>query len=362
MKISIGTNIQRGPWGGGNQFAINLHQYLEKRGIQVCFDLKDPAIDLILLTEPRTQLRVSAFGSHEILRYLLLKNPNALVVHRVNECDERKVTHNINPFVLSANRTADYTVFVSNWLKNLYVQLQFNRSNCVILNGANTETFHEKGYQPWDGKGTLKLVTHHWGGNWLKGFDIYQQLDQLMKTLKYKDLIGFTYIGQLPKGFRFSHATYKPPLFGEMLADSLRQNHVYLTASRNEPGSNHQNEGACCGLPLLYIQSGSLPEYCEGFGIPFQPDNFEKKLDEMIDTYEEILPRMADFPHTAHRMCTEYELLFQELLDRRLEIISKRTFPNQPLIVIRAFLPKLPTAGLIRKTKKVFERWTGLKN
>ena len=29
MKISIGTNIKDGPWGGGNLFAINLKNYLE---------------------------------------------------------------------------------------------------------------------------------------------------------------------------------------------------------------------------------------------------------------------------------------------------------------------------------------------
>ena len=28
MKISIGTNIKDGPWGGGNLFAINLKNYL----------------------------------------------------------------------------------------------------------------------------------------------------------------------------------------------------------------------------------------------------------------------------------------------------------------------------------------------
>ena len=30
MKISIGTNIKQGPWGGGNLFAINLINYLKK--------------------------------------------------------------------------------------------------------------------------------------------------------------------------------------------------------------------------------------------------------------------------------------------------------------------------------------------
>ena len=29
MKISIGTNIKDGPWGGGNLFAINLKLYLD---------------------------------------------------------------------------------------------------------------------------------------------------------------------------------------------------------------------------------------------------------------------------------------------------------------------------------------------
>ena len=29
MKISIGTKIKDGPWGGGNLFAINLKNYLE---------------------------------------------------------------------------------------------------------------------------------------------------------------------------------------------------------------------------------------------------------------------------------------------------------------------------------------------
>ena len=28
LKISIGTNIKEGPWGGGNLFAINLKNYL----------------------------------------------------------------------------------------------------------------------------------------------------------------------------------------------------------------------------------------------------------------------------------------------------------------------------------------------
>ncbi len=41
-KISIGSNIIKGPWGGGNQFAISLSGYLRKKDWKVIslFSLK----------------------------------------------------------------------------------------------------------------------------------------------------------------------------------------------------------------------------------------------------------------------------------------------------------------------------------
>ena len=53
LKVSIGTNIQDGPWGGGNLFAVNLSRYLKNKGHEVIYDLDDRDIDIILLTEPR---------------------------------------------------------------------------------------------------------------------------------------------------------------------------------------------------------------------------------------------------------------------------------------------------------------------
>ena len=50
MKVSIGTNIKDGPWGGGNLFAINLSNFLRSKGIEVIYDLEDDDIDIILIT------------------------------------------------------------------------------------------------------------------------------------------------------------------------------------------------------------------------------------------------------------------------------------------------------------------------
>ena len=121
MKISIGTKIKDGPWGGGNLFAINLKNYLKKNGHLVVHDLNDDDIDIILITEPRRTSESSAYSDLEVKNYLKFRNYNSIVVHRINECDERKKTNYVNKYLINANKTADATVFVSNWLKNLYL-------------------------------------------------------------------------------------------------------------------------------------------------------------------------------------------------------------------------------------------------
>ena len=83
-----------------------------------------------------------------ILRYLLFKNPNAIVIHRINECDERKNTKLLNFRLRLTNYVTDHTVFVGTWLKKL--NLVYKRKNfmsTVILNGSDKKTFHSKGYK-----------------------------------------------------------------------------------------------------------------------------------------------------------------------------------------------------------------------
>ena len=93
MKVSIGTNIKEGPWGGGNLFAVNLKKYLEGKGHTVINNLADDDIDLILITEPRKTSESSAYTHVDVLDYLSYVNRETLVVHRFNECDAVSYTH-----------------------------------------------------------------------------------------------------------------------------------------------------------------------------------------------------------------------------------------------------------------------------
>jgi hypothetical protein len=335
MKIAIGYRLHDGPWGGGNRFVSALKSALEARGDTVVHSLDDRDIDIILLMDPRSRLPDFTFGAGAILRYLAFRNPDAVVIHRVNECDERKNTRLMNGRLARANYCADHTVFVGSWMLGLPVwQRTPPIRPAVILNGADTSVFNPQGFSPWRHEGPLRLVTHHWGGNWMKGFDIYQRLDVMLAEPKWKGRLHFTYIGNVPKGFQFINAAHVQALDGTELANEIRSHHGYLTASINEPGGNHQNEGALCGLPMLYRRSGCLPEYCDGFGVSFDERDFEGALEEYLDRYDEFVGKMPGYPHTADRACREYVSLFDEILSQREETVAaRRIWRNLPLML-----------------------------
>lgn len=339
FKVAIGMKIQEGPWGGGNQFGKTLSSYLEKRGCRILYDLSDSDIDIILLTEPRKTLKSSAFNDKDILKYLSFKNSNAIVIHRINECDERKGTKNVNNRLIEANYVADYTIFISSWLRTLFMKCGIeNKPNSVILNGADAIIFNREGASIRSEGEKLKLVTHHWGANYLKGFDIYTKLDTLLNDSIYSNKFEFTYIGNKPDNIKFRNTKHISPRHGKNLASELKKNHVYLTASQNEPAGMHHIEGSLCGLPLLYRKSGALPEYCDGFGISFTSENFSEKLHEMTEKYDCIIKKMLQYPYTAERMCKNYYNLFVKLLVQRGEILNNRKWTKKPIWLLKTLL------------------------
>ena len=339
MKVAIGYHIQSGPWGGGNAFARSLSDALVARGDQVVCTLDDPDIDLILLTDPRGRSPQISFHAGTILRYLLTTNANAVVVHRINECDERKGTRNMNRLLRRANYVADHTVFIATWLKDLDVWCG-ESSSSMILNGADTNTFNDTCYRPWGGDEPLRLVTHHWGGNKLKGADVYEALDCMLNEPEWRGRLEFTYVGNIPAGVTLRNTRHVAPLNGMPLAREISSHHVYLTASVNEPAGMHHIEGALCGLPLLYRASGALPEYCSGYGIGFDDvDGFKNVLERMMSEYSRYRGAMPSYKNTARRMCQGYLSLFDELVAKRTTIVTRRQLWRDPWLLLRNQIP-----------------------
>ena len=321
MKVSIGAYIKEGPWGGGNLFFENLRNYLTSRGHRVINHLLDDDIDVILLTDPRQQSESSSFTDKEIIKYKNVINENVRVVHRINECDERKQTKGLNEFLVAANKCSDATVFVSQWIKDLYLDQGFCVSNpYVIMSGSNEKIFNKTNSSTYNEDTKMSIVTHHWSGNWNKGFDIYEKFDLLLGSNEYSEQFEFKYIGNLPDNFYFKNTQVVKPLSGLKLATELKKSHVYLTGSLNEPSGNHHIEGALCGLPILFVASGALPEYCNDFGVSFTKDNFPEKLIEIKNSYDTLKRNLNNYPFKAEIMCSEYEKLFTEIINERIEL------------------------------------------
>ena len=359
MKVCINIKFREGPSGGGMRFSYNLKNYLTKNNISVVNTLADNDINIILNVSPYPFIfLVSSFSFIDAYAYKC-RHPNTIIIQRINECDERKNTKFMNALLIKASHYADYQVYVSGWLKQNLIRSGMDPTlpSSVIFSGGDQHIFNNNNLKRWNGQGPLKIVTHHWSSNYEKGHDIYQQLDRILDDPAYRDKYQFSFIGNVPSNLTYRNTTIIPPLNGQQLADKLKEHHVYLSASRNEPGGMHIIEGGLCGLPLLYIRSGSLPEYSQGFGIEFTPKNFFNKLAEMYHTYEERTRVLPIYPHSADKMATQYWQLMQNLhnnsTDHPLKTGGQYMWNIHGLLILYSFL-YIKSKILMRIMKKCF--------
>ena len=90
-----------------------------------------------------------------------------------------------------------------------------------------------------------------------------------------------------------------PPLASSELAELLRTQDVFVTATENDAYSNALVEALCCGLPAIYLKSGGSAEAVKDAGFGFTEwDEVPALLDRLRDEYEErqaciALPSLA---------------------------------------------------------------------
>lgn len=303
MKVFFNRKIIDGPWGGGNLFVSAMTDYFRKIGYTVCFDFEDD-IDIIFMVDPRDVDRVEGYSVDDIIEYGSAF-PNTEIIHRINECDQRKGTDFMDSLLMEANRIADHTIFISRWLADYFVEKGFDREYDVVYNGCNLSHFYPKTLCDRKEDSPIKLVTHHWSDNWMKGFDLYNALDKLGR-----DDIEFTYVGRYNSDYQPKNTRIVSPLNGEHLGKELRKHDVYVTASRFEPCGMHHIEGSASGLPVLYHRDGGgINELCKNHGIEFYDmDSFLEGLYEIMANYDNYVQKIDYRYLSSDRMCKEYIL------------------------------------------------------
>lgn len=311
-RVAFNTRPLPGPYGGANQWVTQLTRYLEHCGYEVRYDLRKP-VECLMLTHQGTSGRL-LFSAAEIRAYRST-HPRVRVIQRINDNDRRKGTAEMNQLLAETNAVTDHTVFVSEWLRGHHAGLWFDgkKPSSVILNGADPAAFHPIGGSVYDGRGPLRLVTHHWSDNWNKGFKVYEQIDAMIANGRLPNT-ALRIIGRWPAEIRWRAAETFGPHSGAPLARLLRECHVLVSASLWEPGAMHPVEGIQCGLPLLYHEdSGGTVELGQKFGISFRED-IVGAIEQIRQRYQELRTRAVSEPPSGDLMCLEYRRLIQRCI------------------------------------------------
>ena len=76
----------------------------------------------------------------------------------------------------------------------------------------------------------------------------------------------------------------------------------------------------------MYRDSGCLPEYCNGYGVSFNENNFEDKLFDLKKNYNLFANKMNTYPYNDIKTNNAYIELFHELISQKHKLIKKETF------------------------------------
>ena len=299
MKVMISRKPKDGPWGGGNLFIKGLEKCLKTRGHQVFYEFTQD-LDFIFMIDPRP----SDYGVsvNEILQYKHFF-PKTQIVHRINECDKRKGTNNLDPILLQCTDHVDHVVFISEWLQQYFIEKGLKRKDTsVIYNGCNTDHFNfDKRVESID---KVHLVTHHWSDNIMKGYDFYKELDDILIEKGWE----FTFIGRFCKDIKTKNITLLDPSTGNQLADKIKMGNIYITASKWEPCGMHHIEGAACGLPVIYHEmGGGINEGCKRYGESFSDmSSFSIAVEKIKKNYGKYIDKIESEDLSILGCCTKY--------------------------------------------------------
>lgn len=300
MKVYINREPVPGPWGGGSKMLSALIEKIKSEGSEVVFDLNSNDIDIIFCFDPRPNQ--SGVWYQDFINYRE-KNINVKIIQRVGDIGTHSKPE-LTQLVIQSVQLSDFVIFPSRWARDA---IQFKGSSCAIVKNCPMPIFYEnRNKSTTVSDKEIKLVTHHWSTNPKKGFNIYRELAIYCNN---RDDITFSYIGRLPDDFDKSiFSEYIEPKDAQSLSVILPSYDIYITASIEEAGANHPLEAIAAGLPVIYHElGGSIPEYCDEYGIQYETtESLFKSIESVVSTYSFYKNRVLKYNNTNQKISEDY--------------------------------------------------------
>ena len=299
-KIFIAYPFRNEPWGGGNQFLTALRKELQLKGCYAKY--LDDATSVIINSHHFSPFSKTGF---QILFKRFAGKP-LTILHRIDGPIEltRGDDFLTDKSIRSINHTfADVTIFQSEWSKNENLKrgIGATTKNIVILNAADQTLFFPKTGKPGHviSGGKTKIICVSWSNNPRKGFDYYQYLDENLDHSNFQ----VTFVGN--SRVDFQNIENLGPLSVAEIAKKMRENDLFLTASKDDPCSNSVVEALASGLPVVYLNSGGHPELVRAGGHPF--DEASSMLDAIDKVKKDCAQYVSGIPkHTLASVASRY--------------------------------------------------------
>jgi glycosyltransferase involved in cell wall biosynthesis len=287
MKIHILYPFIDGPYGGGNQFLKALKHELANRS-QYSDDLSGADVCLF---------NGSPFEDHRSIEKLhdaFIKHPDLVYIIRID--GPTSLARGVGKFYdLLIKRLSslyfDGIVFQSEWSRrqNRRTTGISSPHETIVFNAADPGIFNPVGRKDYNRGRKMHLIATSWSNNQRKGFPIYEYLDKRLDWSKY----SMVFVGNAP--CNFDNILHLNPVPSAELAELLRKNDVYITASRNDACPNSLLEALACGLPAIALNDGGHPEIIGRGGILFdRQEELTEKIEYMRENYSQYL---ASLPH-----------------------------------------------------------------
>lgn len=276
LCVSLWHEFHKPPYGGGNQFMMALRSALKLQGVRVVVNRMSEDVDVHLCNSAWFDIPLFRNAIQKRRIRMLHRIDGPISLYRGTDAGEDGQVHALNRELASA------TIYQSGWCFERSLALGYEPVRpLVIHNGVNRNIFHPSGRLTLRPKQKIRLVATAWSDNPRKGKAVYQWLDDHLDF----DRFSLTFVGRIDATFR--NIQHIPPQTSQGLAQILREQDIYLTASENDPCSNALLEALACGLPALYFESGGHGELTGFGGLPFNsPEHLLTQLDRLVNHYE----------------------------------------------------------------------------
>lgn len=327
--------------GGMVSFQAKLAGGLAKRGIEVCYSLKDQPFDAILVIG----------GTRELVELHKARRSGIFIVQRLDGMNwlHRQTRTGLKHFL-----RAEYGNFILRTIRSrladhIVYQSQFSRqwwereygltcvSSTVVHNGVDLSVFSPvgPGERPVDHYRIL-LVEGTLGGGYEVGLETAVQLGQKLSNSGLEIPLEISVAGRVRAELQEQWVKRSPvpiTFLGQIPHEEIpridRSAHLLYSADLNAACPNSVVEALACGLPVVAFDTGALPELVKGDAgriAPYGGDPW--KLDSpdvgaLTNAAEEVLRGKDRFREGARRRAEE-SLNLDEMVESYVEVLLGR--------------------------------------